>query len=71
LSFERNATATVVRKEVAAHLAALEKWEERVQLLFAGRILRDSVVLGNLQIRDGDVIVVYVREFAPVLIGAE
>jgi hypothetical protein len=63
LSFERNATAKVVREEVAIYLAALEKWESRVQLLFGGRILRDSIVFDNLQIRDDDVIVVYVKMF--------
>jgi serine/threonine protein kinase len=62
LPFERNATAKVVREEVARHLAVLKKWADRVQLL-SGRILRDSIVLDNLQIGDGDVIVVYVRKF--------
>jgi hypothetical protein len=31
--------------------------------LFDGRILRDSIVLVNLQIRDGDVIVMHVKTF--------
>jgi hypothetical protein len=61
LSIERNATANFVREEVARDLAVLKKWVDRVQLLSA-RILRDSIILDNLQIGERDVIV-YVRKF--------
>jgi serine/threonine protein kinase len=38
--------------------------EERVQLLFGGRVLRNSLVLDNLQIGEHDVIVVHLRKHA-------
>jgi serine/threonine protein kinase len=65
------ATVKVVRKQVAEHLGKPEH-EERVQLLFGGRILRDPLILDNLQMEEDDVIIVYLRKyddpgFAPTL----
>jgi hypothetical protein len=55
------ATVEGVRKKVAAELGVFDH-EKHVQLLFGGRVLRDPLVLDNLQIREDDVIVVHVRK---------
>jgi serine/threonine protein kinase len=59
LPFGDDATVGVVREEIASRLEVLR---DKVQLLFGGRILRDSLVLVNLQIQDSDVIVIFIRE---------
>jgi serine/threonine protein kinase len=58
LECERCTTVADVRQQVADHLGYRVKL---VQLLFGGRILRDSLVLANLEIDDG-IIVVHARK---------
>jgi hypothetical protein len=59
LSFASPVIVAVARIEVANRLN-VER--EKVQLLFGGRVLRDSLVLENLELRNGDEIVVYVTD---------
>jgi hypothetical protein len=59
LRCEDEATVSVVREKVASCLKALP---DMVELLFGGRILRDSLVLQNLGISPEDVIIAFVRE---------
>jgi hypothetical protein len=58
LRCEHGATVAVAREQVARHLRYQAKL---VQLLFAGRVMRDPLVLDNLDIGDG-IIVVHVRD---------
>jgi hypothetical protein len=67
LECERGATVAHVREQVAHHLRDRVK---SVQLLFAGRILRDPLVLDNLEIGHG-IIIVYVSKHCHSQFGTD
>jgi hypothetical protein len=59
LSFPSPVTVAVVRTEIANRI---KHNRGDIQLLFGGRLLRDPLVLDNVQIKEDDPIVVHVKK---------